>query len=119
MPRPSDTALFIRFRVSNSVYFVVVVVVVVVTVYVFSVCVCNFSVRPEETFVVIGTASSMSLNPRSCAGGFLVVYRVVDLMDGGQKLEFVHKVGDLPRAQIQQGRSGSGVGRGREAKEGG
>ena len=63
--------------------------------YSLSVSVCNFSVRPDETFVVVGTAKDMSLNPRSCAGGFLVVYRVVDQPDGGQKLEFFHKVREI------------------------
>lgn len=57
-----------------------------------SVCVCNFTCRPDETYALVGTAKDLSLNPRSCAGGFIHTYKIAELIDGGYKLEFVHKV---------------------------
>lgn len=38
----------------------------------------------------MGVARDMILNPRSVGGGFIYTYR---LIGGGEKLEFVHKVG--------------------------
>lgn len=58
----------------------------------FSVCVCNFTCRPDETYALVGTAKDLTLNPRSCAGGFIHAYKIAELIDGGYKLEFVHKV---------------------------
>lgn len=58
----------------------------------FSVCVCNFTCRPDETYALVGTAKDLTLNPRSCAGGFIHAYKIAELIDGGCKLEFVHKV---------------------------
>lgn len=55
-------------------------------------CVCNFTCRPDETYALVGTAKDLTLNPRSCAGGFIHAYRITELIDGGYKLEFVHKV---------------------------
>ena len=57
-----------------------------------SVCVCNFACRPDETYALVGTAKDLTLNPRSCAGGFIHTYKIAELIDGGYKLEFVHKV---------------------------
>ena len=57
-----------------------------------SVCVCNFTCRPDETYALVGTAKDLTLNPRSCAGGFIHTYKIAELIDGGYKLEFVHKV---------------------------
>lgn len=57
-----------------------------------SVCVCNFTCRPDETYALVGTAKDLSLNPRSCAGGYIYTYKIAELIDGGYKLEFVHKV---------------------------
>ena len=57
-----------------------------------SVCVCNFNTRPDETYALVGTAKDLTLNPRSCAGGFIHAYKITELIDGGYKLEFVHKV---------------------------
>ena len=57
-----------------------------------SVCVCNFTCRPDETYALVGTAKDLTLNPRSCAGGFIHAYKIAELIDGGYKLEFVHKV---------------------------
>lgn len=53
---------------------------------------CNFTCRPDETYALVGTAKDLTLNPRSCAGGFIHAYRIAELIDGGYKLEFVHKV---------------------------
>ena len=57
-----------------------------------SVCVCNFACRPDETYALVGTAKDLTLNPRSCGGGFIHTYKIAELIDGGYKLEFVHKV---------------------------
>lgn len=79
-----------------------------------SVCVCNFNTRPDETYALVGTAKDLTLNPRSCAGGFIHAYKITELIDGGYKLEFVHKteVDDIPGALAPfQGRLLAGVGR--------
>lgn len=55
-------------------------------------CVCNFTCRPDETYALVGTAKDLTLNPRSCAGGFIHAYKIAELIDEGYKLEFVHKV---------------------------
>lgn len=60
---------------------------------VFSVCVCHFASKGlEERFVLVGTASDMILNPRSCSGGHIHTYRLLTMADGGQKLELLHTV---------------------------
>lgn len=51
--------------------------------------------RPDETYALVGTAKDLTLNPRSCAGGFIHTYKITELIDGGYKLEFVHKVSEL------------------------
>ncbi|XP_015777088.1 PREDICTED: splicing factor 3B subunit 3-like [Acropora digitifera] len=79
-----------------------------------SVCVCNFNSRPDETYALVGTAKDLTLTPRSCAGGFIHTYKIAELIDGGYKLEFVHKteVDDIPGALAPfQGRLLAGVGR--------
>lgn len=47
--------------------------------------------------MLVGVARDMILNPRSVGGGYIYTYR---LGGGGDKLEFMHKVGrtgnDLP-----------------------
>ncbi|XP_031565334.1 splicing factor 3B subunit 3-like [Actinia tenebrosa] len=81
---------------------------------VISVCVLSFSCRPEESFVIVGTAKDMTLNPRSCAAGYLHAYRMVEQPDGTYKLEFQHKteVDDIPGAlEPFQGRLLVGIGR--------
>lgn len=40
--------------------------------------------------MLVGVARDMILNPKSVAGGFIYTFRLVA---GGEKLEFVHKVG--------------------------
>lgn len=42
-----------------------------------------------EWFVVVGTARDLVLNPRSCSGGCLLLYR---LSLDGTTMEFVHMV---------------------------
>lgn len=56
----------------------------------FSVAVCRFPNTGDDWYVLVGVARDMILNPRSVAGGFIYTYR---LTGGGEKLEFVHKVG--------------------------
>lgn len=55
-----------------------------------SVAVCRFPNTADDWFVLVGVARDMILNPRSVGGGFIYTYR---LTAGGEKLEFVHKVG--------------------------
>lgn len=55
-----------------------------------SVAVCRFPNTGDDWYVLVGVARDMILNPKSVAGGFIYTYRLVS---GGEKLEFVHKVG--------------------------
>lgn len=56
----------------------------------FSVAVCRFPNTGDDWYVLVGVARDMILNPRSVSGGFIYTYRIIA---GGEKLEFVHKVG--------------------------
>lgn len=56
----------------------------------FSVAVCRFPNTGDDWYVLVGVARDMILNPKSVGGGFIYTYRLVS---GGEKLEFVHKVG--------------------------
>ncbi len=59
----------------------------------FSVAVCTFTARTEtEWYVVVGTAKDMTLLPRTCSGGALVLFK---LNPEGSKLEHVHTVSRL------------------------
>lgn len=51
---------------------------------------CRFPNTGDDWYVLVGVARDMILNPKSAAGGFIYTYRLVS---GGEKLEFVHKVG--------------------------
>lgn len=51
---------------------------------------CRFPNTGDDWYVLVGVARDMILNPRSVGGGFIYTYRLVS---GGEKLEFVHKVG--------------------------
>jgi hypothetical protein len=43
--------------------------------------------------VLVGTASDVVLNPRSCSGGAIHTFKLVAMPDdGGQKLELMHTV---------------------------
>ena len=56
----------------------------------FSVAVCTFASRSDtEWYVIVGTASHMTLSPRACSGGALVLFK---LSPDGAKLEHVHTV---------------------------
>lgn len=56
----------------------------------FSVAVCTFTARADtEWYVVVGTAKDMTLSPRTCNGGALVLFK---LGPDGSKLEHVHTV---------------------------
>lgn len=76
----------------------------------YSVCILKFSCRGDDTFVIVGTVKDLILNPRSCSGGYLHVYQLVN---NGEKLDFLHKtpVDDIPAAIAPfQGRVLIGVG---------
>ena len=78
--------------------------------YFCSVCILKFACRGEDTFVIVGTVKDLILNPRSCSGGYLHVYQLVN---NGEKLDFLHKtpVDDIPAAIAPfQGRVLIGVG---------
>ena len=52
--------------------------------------VCTFASRSDtEWFIVVGTANHMTLSPRACSGGALVLFK---LSLDGAKLEHVHTV---------------------------
>ena len=52
--------------------------------------VCRFSNTGEDWYVLVSVAKDLILNPRSVAGGFVYTYKLVN---NGEKLEFLHKVG--------------------------
>lgn len=63
-----------------------------------SITTCSFSEHSGEVFVCVGTAKDLVLQPkRSCSGGFIHVYSIVDK---GRKLRLLHKkpVKDIPGA---------------------
>lgn len=65
----------------------------------FSVAVCRFPNTGDDWYVLVGVARDMILNPRSVGGGFIYTYR---LISGGEKLEFVHKVGLTLKGVVDQ-----------------
>lgn len=77
----------------------------------FSIALCKFSSRPaNQSYLLVGVAKDLKLNPRSCAGGFIYTY---ELADGGERLELLHKtpVEDVPTAICPfQGRVLIGIG---------
>lgn len=76
----------------------------------FSLCVCRFASRGDEPFVVIGTAKNLRLHPRSCAQGFISVFRFVE----GRSLQLLHRteVEEVPGALCEfQGKLAAGIGR--------
>ena len=63
-----------------------------------SITTCSFSEHSGEVFVCVGTAKDLVLQPkRSCSGGFIHVYSIVDK---GRRLHLLHKkpVKDIPGA---------------------
>lgn len=75
----------------------------------FSICLCKFSHREGESFVVVGTAKDLTLHPRRSSACYLHVYR---LLDG--RLQLLHKteVEEVPLAMCEfHGRLLVGVGR--------
>ena len=58
----------------------------------FSLAIVPFSARGGELHLVVGTASSIFIAPRSCTSGFLRTYRFTD---DGAGLELLHKVGKV------------------------
>lgn len=77
----------------------------------FSVALVKFASRPSnQTFLIVGIARDLKLNPKSCSGGYLNTYQ---LMDGGHRLELLHKtpVEDIPTSICSfQGRVLVGIG---------
>jgi splicing factor 3B subunit 3 len=77
----------------------------------FSICIVKFSSRPaSQTFLLVGVAKDLVLNPRSCKAGYLYTYQ---LLDNGERLELLHRteVEDVPGAICPfQGRVLVGVG---------
>lgn len=55
----------------------------------FSASFVNFTSRPNEQFLVVGTAQDTILAPRYCKTGYLHTYKVTE---NGRSLELVHKV---------------------------
>jgi splicing factor 3B subunit 3 len=63
----------------------------------FSVAFVKFSSRPSsESYLLVGVAKDLKLNPRECQAGFIYAYRVAG--EAGERLEFMHKtpVEDIP-----------------------
>ncbi|KAL4808201.1 CPSF A subunit region-domain-containing protein [Aspergillus unguis] len=75
-----------------------------------SIATVPFTSQDDETFLVVGTAKDMSVNPPSSSGGYLHIYR---FQEDGKELEFIHKtkVEEPPLALLGfQGRLVAGVG---------
>ena len=73
----------------------------------------KFANRGDDQFVLVGTAKSLVLSPRSCAGGFIHCYQL-EGTGAEQRLELLHKtaVEDVPGAIVPfQGRVLAGVGK--------
>ncbi|KAI2618721.1 pre-mRNA-splicing factor rse-1 [Hypomontagnella submonticulosa] len=71
----------------------------------------SFASQDNETFLVVGTAKDMIVNPRQFSAGFIHVYR---FRDSGREIEFIHKtkVEEPPLALVQfQGRLLAGIGK--------
>ena len=77
----------------------------------FSIALVKFLSKPaNQTFLLVGTAKDLVLNPRSCSSGVIHTYQVVN---NGERLELLHKtpVEDVPGAICAfQGRVLIGVG---------
>jgi splicing factor 3B subunit 3 len=70
----------------------------------------NFTSRPGQTFLVVGSAKDVNLHPRSCSAAFITLYTIIE---GGKKLEVYYKmpVEDIPLAFMEfQGYMLAGVG---------
>ena len=52
----------------------------------------EFAARPGETYVIIGSANGMVLNPHTCNQGYLHTYKRMEDDFGNTKLELLHKV---------------------------
>jgi splicing factor 3B subunit 3 len=75
-----------------------------------SIAAVSFSSQDDETFLVVGTAKDMIVNPRTFSAGFIHIYR---FQEEGKELEFIHKtkVEEPPMALLGfQGRLLAGVG---------
>lgn len=75
-----------------------------------SITTAPFTGQDNETFLLVGTAKDLVVNPRSFTAGFIHVYR---FHDQGKELEFIHKtkVEQPPLAMLAfQGRLLAGVG---------
>lgn len=75
-----------------------------------SVAAVPFASQDGETFLVVGTAKDMVVNPPSSSGGFIHIYR---FQEDGRELEFIHKtkVEEPPMALLAfQGKLLAGIG---------
>ena len=77
----------------------------------FSIALVKFSSRPSsQSFLLVGVAKNLILNPRSCSSGFIYTYQV---FNSGESLELMHKtpIEDVPGSICAfQGRILVGVG---------
>ena len=60
----------------------------------FSACIAYFPQGGGEPYLVVGTATQATLNPKSCREGWLRVYAI---KEQGRVLEFLHKVSSKVR----------------------
>lgn len=75
-----------------------------------SITTAPFASQDEESFLIVGTAKDLVVNPRAYTAGYIHVYR---LHEDGKELEFIHKtkVEHPPMALLAfQGRLLAGVG---------
>ncbi|KAI0134679.1 CPSF A subunit region-domain-containing protein [Xylariales sp. AK1849] len=74
-----------------------------------SAAVVSFASQDGESFLVVGTAKDMVLNPRQFSAGYICIYR---FREDGKDLEFIHKtkVEEPPMALLSfQGRLAAGI----------
>jgi hypothetical protein len=84
----NEAAFRYNFGFFFSLLFLLAIQTLLILILKQSVCTCTFRDH-DEVFVIVGTAKDLKLHPRSCSGGFLHVYRIIN---DGTKLELVHKV---------------------------
>ncbi|TPX62142.1 hypothetical protein PhCBS80983_g00623 [Powellomyces hirtus] len=77
----------------------------------FSISTCVFNGQSGETFLIVGTASNVTMSPRTCTGGSLHTYKFIE---NGTQVELLHKtpIDGIPYAVCAfQGRLLVGMGK--------
>ncbi|PVU88073.1 hypothetical protein BB559_005739 [Furculomyces boomerangus] len=76
----------------------------------FSIAAVNFHSNLGSTYIAIGTATDVTLRPRTCKEAYILIYK---WKQNGEELRFVHRtrVDHVPQALVQfQGKLAAGIG---------